>query len=301
MNGEEDDKPEKNKNVGLSNIPYKRLSFVILKYTNYLTRSFPIHLSPWKKNSSLLKSFLEFKTTIEEELMMKTIFILISFLSFNAFSSNLKELCGEWQRIKLQEFHVKRWSQQTLLAIWMQSKGVLSSEFLIVSEKDQREACSARIYKAPIFEGFYVCEDKGFEEAEVYARRKAGLDFYNLIVPWGTDDKDKYADGCFSTTGGGLKNPSQKIQGKVGSLKPYKFYHLWTPYYSSVENYFHYYKCQHEDKGCIREAHHDITKKYLPLLKDFPEEIKETFNLKISAFIKFREAKWKFYEIGKNL
>ena len=77
----------------------------------------------------------------------------------------------------------------------------------------------------------------------MYARRKAGHVFYNLILPWETDDKEKYPEGCFSITGGGLVHPSQKIEGEIESSKSYKFNDLWTTYYSFMEGYYHHYKC----------------------------------------------------------
>ena len=82
---------------------------------------------------------------------MKRILILVSFLSLNGFSSSFKELCSEWQKIKLKEIEVKRWNQQNLLATWMESKEIFSSEFLIISEKDEKEKCSVRVYKTAIF------------------------------------------------------------------------------------------------------------------------------------------------------
>lgn len=227
---------------------------------------------------------------------MKFIFLMLSLFSFNSYGQNLRELCSEWQQIKPKELHVQRWNQQELLALWMQSKGISSSEFLVASKHGQEVECSTRIISVPVFEGYYVCEDEGFEKAEVFAQRRMGLGFYNRIVPWETPREEKYMTGCFGMDGG-IKNPSQQVLGKIGSSLEYTFYDLWSPYSASIEGYFHFYDCDYEDHQCIRKAHSEITERFLILLKDFPEQQKKDFERKVEAMNHLREAEWVYRSI----
>ena len=229
---------------------------------------------------------------------MRVFLVFVVFCSSFLQAQNARELCQEWNSLKLKHLPYSRWDKNKIGAMWMQAKGVLTSELLVVSRSCQEVRSDCADSQALFMKGGHVCLPSGLERAEDFAYRKEGKNFYALVVPWGTPYEKKYEPGVL-TSKGGLINPSHKIEDKVGPTYDYSFYTLWSPYDNLIERVIHKpYSCDYYgDHPCVRRAHQEITDFFRMLYKDFPREHVERFEEKIAAKNELREAEWKYRSI----
>ena len=227
---------------------------------------------------------------------MKVFLVFVVFCSSFLQAQNARELCQEWNSLKLKCPRFSRWDGSEIGAMWMQAKGVLTSELLVVSRSCQEVKSDCIDSRALFMKGGHVCLPSGLERAENFAYRKEGKNFYALVVPWGTPFEKKYKNGSLTSTGG-LINPSHKIEDKVGPAYDYPFYKLWSPY----EYYIKYIKCEHRDYPCHRRDQQRIADFFRTLYKDFPRKHVERFELQMAAMNELREAEWKYRDIRDGL
>lgn len=227
---------------------------------------------------------------------MKAFIFSCVLFSHLTYGQSLKRACHEWRSLASQLSHLTQSNLSQLQGAWMSRKGFGSSQFLVVSNKEQHDFSLCHYKDLPIYKNYLVCSEKGVEKAQDYALREKGSGFYLKITAWNAPTEEKFWKQLNFPRG--LKNPTQIIHGTIGGAFPYEFNLIWSSYLKvRNESVIWPHTCSYKDYRCIRSTHASVTKLFLNYLKLFPEVDKAHFKKKINALNKVREARWSYEDI----